>query len=256
MPGTRLPLLFYRTIVANLVVFTEVKSNVGGNYSSKVDMYSLGIIFFEMCYPAIVGMERVQVIEALRNKQPLFPKDFDTAGKAVQVDIILSLLSHSPKDRPTSSELLQSGKLPVQMESETIRQTLSGLADPKSPYYHKMMGALFSRPTKQAKDFAWDMGSVNPTADDLLLQGIVKQKLISIFRHHGAVETSRSALFPRSGHYGPDAVQLLDPNGTLVGFIQQHLSYVQLKELMLICWFIGSNALRSYTVTCSGNCEA
>jgi translation initiation factor 2-alpha kinase 4 len=46
--------------------------------------------------------------------------------------------------------------------------------------------------------------------------GIVKQKLISIFRHHGAVETARSALYPRSGHYGPNAVQLLDPNGTLV----------------------------------------
>jgi len=30
------------------------------------------------------------------------------------------------------------------------------------------------------------------------------------------VETPRSALFPRSGHYGPNVVQLLDPNGTLV----------------------------------------
>lgn len=50
----------------------------------------------------------------------------------------------------------------------------------------------------------------------ILTPGLVKQKLISIFRHHGAVETPRSALFPRSAHYGPDAVQLLDPNGTLV----------------------------------------
>ena len=78
------------------------------------------------------------------------------------------------------------------------------------------MNALFSRPIKQAKDFAWDMGTPNPSASDLLLQGLVKQKLVSIFRHHGAVETPRSVLFPRSAHYGPNAVQLLDPNGTLV----------------------------------------
>jgi translation initiation factor 2-alpha kinase 4 len=57
------------------------------------------------------------------------------------------------------------------MESETIRQTLAGLSDPRSPYYHKMMSALFSRPTKQVKDFAWDMGSANPSAGDILLQG-------------------------------------------------------------------------------------
>jgi translation initiation factor 2-alpha kinase 4 len=103
------------------------------------------------------------------------------------------------------------------MESETIRQTLAGLSDPKSPYYQKMMAALFSRPTTQAKDFAWDMdGSANPGAHDLILQSTVKLKLESIFRRHGALEASRASLFPRSGHYGPNAVQLLDSSGTLL----------------------------------------
>lgn len=205
-----------RSVGTFFYVAPEVRTSVGGAYTSKVDMYSLGIIFFEMCYHSIVGMERAQVMENLRQKEPTLPKDFEIKEKPVQTDVILSLLNHSPKVRPSSTELIRSGKLPVSMENETIRQTLAGLSDPKSPYYHKMMGALFSRPTKQAKDFAWDMGSFNYSASDLLLQGLVKQKLISIFRHHGAVETPRSALFPRSSHYGPNAVQLLDPNGTLV----------------------------------------
>lgn len=205
-----------RSIGTAFYVAPEVRSSVGGNYSSKVDMYSLGIIFFEMCYRPIVGMERAQVVEGLRQRQPSLPPDFDVTDKALQADIIRSLLNHSPKDRPSSLELLQGGKLPVAMESETIRQTLAGLADSRSPYYHKMMNALFSRPIKQAKDIAWDMGTANPSASDLLQQGLVKQKLISMFRHHGAVETPRSALFPRSAHYGPNVVQLLDPNGTLV----------------------------------------
>jgi translation initiation factor 2-alpha kinase 4 len=205
-----------RSIGTAFYVAPEVRSSVGGTYTSKVDMYSLGIIFFEMCYRPIVGMERAQVVEGLRQKQPILPSDFGSTEKPLQADIIRSLLNHSPKDRPSSSELLQSGKLPVAMESETIRQTLAGLSDSRSPYYHKMMNALFSRPIKQAKDFAWDMGTVNPSAGDLLLQGLVKQKLVSIFRHHGAIETPRSVLFPRSAHYGPNVVQLLDPNGTLV----------------------------------------
>ncbi|KAH8600853.1 kinase-like protein [Bisporella sp. PMI_857] len=205
-----------RSIGTAAYVAPEVKSNVGGSYTSKVDMYSLGVIFFEMCYKPIVGMERAQVVEDLRKKQPILPTSFDTTGKAVQANIILSLLSHSPKERSSSSELLQGGKLPVQMESETIRQTLAGLSDPRSPYYHKMMAALFSQPTKHAKDVAWDMDIINPSDEDLLFQGIAKQKLISIFRHHGAIETPRSALFPRSGHYALNVVQLLDANGILV----------------------------------------
>lgn len=199
-----------------LYVAPEVRSSVG-IYNSKVDMYSLGIILFEMCYPPIVGMERVHVLTELRQRQPTFPADFNVVERSVQAEIILSLVNHNPKDRLSSSELLQSGKLPVQMESETIRQTLAGLSDPSSPYYQKIMAALFSRPTTQAKDFAWDMNGFNtPGAHDLMLQSIVKQKLISIFRRHGALETTRSHLFPRSGHYGSNAVQLLEPSGTLV----------------------------------------
>ncbi|KAH8683018.1 anticodon binding domain of tRNAs-domain-containing protein [Tricladium varicosporioides] len=207
-----------RSIGTAFYVAPEVSSNVGGgSYTSKVDMYSLGIIFFEMCYrPLTPGMERAHIGEGLRMKPPTLPKDFEFTEKAMQAEIIVSLLNHNPKNRPSSSELLQGGKLPVQMESETIRQTLAGISDSGSPYYHKMMSALFSMPNKQAKDFAWDMGSLNLGASDLLLQGIVKQKLITIFRNHGAVETPRALLFPRSRHYPANAVQLLDPNGTLL----------------------------------------
>ncbi|TVY28611.1 eIF-2-alpha kinase [Lachnellula hyalina] len=207
-----------RSIGTAFYVAPEISSSVGGgSYTSKVDMYSLGIIFFEMCYrPLIPGMDRTKVGAELKMKQPLLPKDFDPAQNTVQTDIILSLLNHNPKERPSGSELLHGGKLPMQMESETIRRALEGLSDSGSPYYHKMMSTLFSMPNKQAKDFAWDMSTVNHTASDLLLQGLVKQKLISIFRNHGAIETPRSVLFPRSRHYGTNAVQLLDANGTLL----------------------------------------
>lgn len=180
-------------------------------------MYSLGVIFFEMCYPPMLGMQRALVVEALRKCPPSLPADWRPADK-IQTEIVLSLLTHSPKDRPSSSELLKSGKLPLQMESETVRRALAGIADPSSPYYQKMLQTLFSRQAEQAKDYAWDMSSSGPgySPADLMRQYIVKDTLISIFRRHGAVETSRTHLYPRSAHYGPNVVQLLNQNGTIV----------------------------------------
>lgn len=178
-------------------------------------MYSLGIIFFEMCYQPMMGMQKADVITQLRRPKPVLPSDFKPESK-VQTEIVLSLVDHNPKERPSSSELLQSGKLPVPMETETIRRTLAGLADPTSPYYHKMLSELFRRPVDPAKDYAWDMFAAAPTAADLLSRGTVKQTLTSIFRHHGALEVQRSSIYPRSSHYGDNAVPLLDQNGTVL----------------------------------------
>ncbi|OAA36278.1 Serine/threonine-protein kinase, GCN2 [Metarhizium rileyi] len=193
----------------------EVRSAGNGIYSAKVDMYSMGIIFFEMCYHPMVGMEKADVIGKLRRPKPELPVDFKPAERK-QTDIVLSLVNHNPKERPSSADLLKNGKLPVQMESETIRRTLAGLADPSSPYYSKMLSTLFSRPHDAAKDYAWDMLGTQPSAGELLNQGVVRNTLISIFRRHGALEVPRTSIYPRSSQYGENVVQVLDPNGMVL----------------------------------------
>lgn len=43
-------------------------------YNQKVDLYSLGIIFFEMCHrPFSTGMERVETLVAIRSPSVLIP---------------------------------------------------------------------------------------------------------------------------------------------------------------------------------------
>ncbi|OAA64439.1 protein kinase [Niveomyces insectorum RCEF 264] len=210
-----------RSIGTSVYVAPEVRSGGSGFYTSKVDMYSLGVIFFEMCYPPMIGMQRADVLTKLRRSPPALPPDFKPKDKS-QTDIIQSLLTHNPKDRPSAADLLKSGKLPVQMESETIRHALAELSDPRSPYYQKMLSMLFTRPVEQAKDYAWDMSSAQtqaslPSSQDLLRQHIVKEILTSVFRRHGAVEATRSSLYPRSMIYGnANVVQLLDRNGNLL----------------------------------------
>lgn len=45
-------------------------------YNQKVDIYSLGILFFEMCYkPLDTGMERVKVLMNLRSKEIIIPEE-------------------------------------------------------------------------------------------------------------------------------------------------------------------------------------
>ncbi|KAI9772975.1 MAG: hypothetical protein M1840_008857 [Geoglossum simile] len=201
-------------IGTTLYVAPELRSSSNGHYNDK--MYSLGIIFFEMCYPLKTAMERDHVIRSLRERDHNLPPEFESDKKAIQGEIIKSLLKHRPNDRPSSTELLQSGKLPVQIEDETIQQALQGLSEPNSPYYQKIMSAIFSQTTKQAKDYAWDMGTVAYGSHELLLRSAIKDVLASIFRRHGAVETTRPLLFPRSNHYTTNVVQLLDSSGTLV----------------------------------------
>lgn len=205
-----------RSIGTAVYVAPEVRSGSSGSYTSKVDMYSLGIMFFEMCYHPMVGMERATVLENLRKPQPQLPLDF--SADKTQTEIILSLLTHSPKERPSSAELLKSDKLPDEEGSESVRRTLAKLEDPKSQLSQKILPRMFAKQVEPATDLAWDLQTHIPSASELRRHRIVKQTLASIFRRHGAeeVDGNQNMLYPRSPHYGNNVVELLDKNGTKV----------------------------------------
>ncbi|KAH9909752.1 serine/threonine-protein kinase gcn2 [Xylariomycetidae sp. FL2044] len=205
-----------RSVGTSFYVAPEVRRDGSGSYTSKVDMYSLGIMFFEMCYYMIVGMERADKLGKL-GKFSILPDDFQPEDK-LKADIVLSLVTHDVKARPTSSELLRSGKLPIEMENETTRRALASLTNPTTPYYPRVISALFSVPVEPMKDYAWDMSTSTPNTTELLHQGIVKAELMAIFRRHGAIEVPRSNIYPRSSKYSShqNTVQLLDQNGTVV----------------------------------------
>ena len=72
-------------------------------YNQKVDLYSLGVIFFEMCSPSLAtGMERIKVLTDLRSREIRFPADWDSHLLHQQTYIVTWLLDHDPLRRPTS----------------------------------------------------------------------------------------------------------------------------------------------------------
>ena len=81
--------------------------------SFQVDIYSLGVIFFEMCYPPLqTGMERIKILSDLRSSAVKLPSDFDESLMMQQAFIVRWMLNHDPTKRPNSQELLQSDYLP------------------------------------------------------------------------------------------------------------------------------------------------
>lgn len=55
-------------------------------YNQKVDIYSLGIILFEMCYkPPTTGMERIKILVNLRMKEIILPQELQADMPLVHI---------------------------------------------------------------------------------------------------------------------------------------------------------------------------
>ncbi|XP_037662711.1 eukaryotic translation initiation factor 2-alpha kinase 3 isoform X2 [Choloepus didactylus] len=76
----------------------------GNNYSHKVDIFSLGLILFELLYPFSTQMERVKTLSDVRNLKfpPLFTQKYPREYVMVQ-----HMLSPSPTERPEATTIIE-----------------------------------------------------------------------------------------------------------------------------------------------------
>ena len=197
-------------------------------------MYSLGIMFFEMCLPMMTGMERVERLGNLREEEHTLPPTFNLPEKLTQGNIILLLVEHDPSRRPTSSELLASEQIPGEVENDTwTRNVLRHINE--ASYRKKLLAGLFPKPTQlemvrcksdgmhqahqmesssldsdndrdfypklRPQELSYERRDRSNTADELLLRSLVKNNVSSIFQNHGAVAVEQPAIFPFSSHY-------------------------------------------------------
>ncbi|XP_075783194.1 eIF-2-alpha kinase GCN2 isoform X2 [Pelodiscus sinensis] len=186
-----------------LYVSPEVQGNTKSTYNQKVDLFSLGIIFFEMSYhPMSTASERIFVLSQLRLRTIEFPKDFDHVKHEKQKLVITWLLSHDPATRPTAVELLKSEHLPPpQMEESELHEVLHHtLANVNGKAYRTMMGHIFSQRISPAMDYTYDSDMLKGcfSVRAAKIQQHVCETVSRIFRRHGAVKLHTPLLMPRN----------------------------------------------------------
>ncbi|KAJ1798837.1 hypothetical protein LPJ75_006772, partial [Coemansia sp. RSA 2598] len=94
-------------------------------YNEKADIYSLGIIFFELYYAFSTAMERVAVIKDLR--QGVFPADFVRRWPK-EAALILHMMDPDPTKRPSAREILSMDLIDVpSLESAQLRKEVLAL---------------------------------------------------------------------------------------------------------------------------------
>ncbi|KAF9396724.1 Eukaryotic translation initiation factor 2-alpha kinase [Podila verticillata] len=97
------------------------RPNLG--YDQKADVYSLGIIFFELYHPFSTLMERHAVLRTLRNGE--LPPDFVSRWPK-EAAFVLWLMAEDPRMRPSANEILdfelirkpREDSLPTSLETE------------------------------------------------------------------------------------------------------------------------------------------
>ncbi|XP_041668498.1 eIF-2-alpha kinase GCN2 [Cheilinus undulatus] len=206
-----------------LYVSPEVQGNTKATYNQKVDLFSLGIILFEMSYrPMTTGSERISVLSQLRVEPIIFPEDYTAFEQGTQRKVIEWLLNHDPALRPTTQELLKSELLPpLQLEESELHEVLQHtMANINGKAYRTMVGQLFAQNTSPVMDYTYDIdlhkGSFS--FNGAKLQQYVHETITRIFKKHGAVRLQTPLLLPRNRklYDGSELACFMDHSGMLV----------------------------------------
>ncbi|KAG7510467.1 eIF-2-alpha kinase GCN2 [Solea senegalensis] len=206
-----------------LYVSPEVQGNTKATYNQKVDLFSLGIILFEMTYrPMVTGAERISVLSQLRVEPIVFPEDYTAYEQGTQRKVIQWLLTHDPALRPTTQELLKSELLPPsQMQESELHEVLQHtMANINGKAYRTMVGQLFTQNTTPVMDYTYDIdlhkGSFSFSGAKL--QQHVYETITRIFKKHGAVRLQTPLLLPRNRklYDGSEPACFMDHSGMLV----------------------------------------
>ena len=91
--------------------YCSPEQELSDNYDNKTDIYSLGIIIFEMFYKFSSLMERDIILTRI-NKNSKFPDDLEeVCGKNVS-KLILKCTLHKPSLRPSIKQIIESKLIP------------------------------------------------------------------------------------------------------------------------------------------------
>ncbi|KAK9141284.1 hypothetical protein Scep_010965 [Stephania cephalantha] len=192
----------------------------------KADMYSLGVVFFELWHPFNTAMERHVVLSDLKNKGS--PPTAWVAEYPEQAALLQRLMSPSPSNRPSTTELLQHD-LPPRMEDEWLDDVLRAIQSPEDTrVYEKVVQKIFDEERLATKALHQRCIKVNLGKEDSFfsqcteleteIRDHVEEVAKGAFRQHCAkrLETTLLSLLDESPQFNRNAVKLLTKDGDVL----------------------------------------
>ncbi|XP_038885258.1 eIF-2-alpha kinase GCN2 isoform X2 [Benincasa hispida] len=213
----------------------------------KADMYSLGIVFFELWHPFGTAMERHLVLSDLKQKGEL-PTAW-VAEFSEQASLLRRLMSQSPSDRPSALELLQNA-FPPRMEYQLLDNILRTMKSSEdSSIYDRVVNAIFDEETLVMKDDRHDCGTAPIQYTDLGTE--VRDHVIDatreMFRLHCAkhLEISSMYLLDGSTQINRNTVKLLSHGGDILELCHE-------LRLPFLNWLVSSqkSSFKRYDISC------
>ncbi|CAF3396443.1 unnamed protein product [Rotaria sp. Silwood1] len=179
--------------------------------TEKVDIYSLGITFFEMCYPFNTSMERAKILCELRRPEIHVPNHFRQKSFSRHYQLVIQMLNHEPDKRPSANTLLESNIIPFEQE-EQFEQLLDSMInstnnDLQSFYYRKTITKLFLRKNNIARDATFDpdtqidFNRLTAFHRDSHIYASLRNSFIRIFEKYGAFLMQLPIFIPDTSIY-------------------------------------------------------
>ncbi|KAK9906778.1 hypothetical protein WJX75_007809 [Coccomyxa subellipsoidea] len=161
-------------------------ANGWARYDDKVDIFSLGIVAFELWHPFATGMERVALLRDLQS-HGVMPAEWEAAHPQV-ARLIRWLTAVNPADRPNAREVLRSELLPPTVGDEQLTDLLRSLPD-NLDAYERVVDAIFSMPSDL---MVQDEVPGTPNSLQVSARNAVVDAIERVFEVHGAVPMDSS----------------------------------------------------------------
>jgi len=233
-----------------MYVAPELNESRISTYNQKVDLYSLGIIFFEMCYPPLsTGMERIQVLTQLRSIDIHLPVDWDHNSHVQQTYLVKWLLNHDPMVRPTSDELLNSDWLPPIQVAESQMQLMlkNAMKNSSSKAYKHLIDAVLKQPMSLPKDISYDTEIPKMTIRLANASNLFFDTAKKVFELHGAIQMEAPHMLPKCEEsvykHTDNIVQVMTRSGDVVSLpydlrvpFARYLARLRTSQLKRYCF--------------------
>ena len=225
-------------------LYRSPEQEKGGHYDEKTDIFSLGVLFFELLRDFTTGMERAMHMQNARNR--VFPPDF-VKFFPKQHQLCFQMLDPDPSKRPSARELLQSDRIPTHRDLEFFKEALTHLSDRDGEYFPLTLDALFNSGSKEgrsaqtvantvamgryAKKFGADSKLERERA--ALIENTVLRKCEGVFQLYGAVcfrENTVDTFSADQVAVDPFAAPVLDSVGNMKMLVSEKLPRLRLAK--------------------------